>query len=77
MRLSTSDLPSAAQEQVRRILSRSPTDWQPGKATPGVERGTWIVELVDDSDQVMGSVIVAEEGNQGEKAPVSNLHSCP
>jgi hypothetical protein len=53
---------------VRAILARSPTDWQPGNATPGVERGTWIVELLDGSGQVMGSVIVAEEGKQGEKA---------
>ena len=57
-----------AQEQVRAILVRSSPDWQPGKATPGVERGTWIVELLDGSGQVMGSVIVAEKGNQGEKA---------
>ena len=57
-----------AKEQVRAILARSPTDWQPGNATPGVERGTWIVELLDGSGQVMGWVIVAEEGKQGEKA---------
>jgi hypothetical protein len=38
-----------AQERLRAILARSPTDWQPGKVTPGVERGTWIVELLDGS----------------------------
>ena len=62
------DLAAVAQEQVRAILARSPIDWQPGKATPSVERGTWIVELLDGSGQVMGSVIVAEKGNQGEEA---------
>ena len=43
------DLAAAAQEQVRAILARSPTDWQPGKVTPGVERGTWMVELLESS----------------------------
>jgi hypothetical protein len=46
------------------ILARSPADWQPSKATPGVERGTWIVELLDDSGQLMTTVIVGEEASK-------------
>ena len=53
-----------AQDQVRAILARSPTDWQPGKATPGVERGTWIVELLEGSGQLIATVIVAEEASK-------------
>jgi len=49
---------------VRAILARSPTDWQPGKVTPGVERGTWIVELLDGSGQLIATVIVAEEASK-------------
>lgn len=38
------------------------------RATPGQDSGICPADPVDGSGQVMGSVIVAEEGNQGEKA---------